>query len=96
MTAADEWSAENGGNPMFNRMTDGEIAHYLEDRDREPSEPDFDAIEDERHSREVHGGGPCDCPVPTEEEIAAQWAEEDRKHNAEYHGGGACDCSAPF
>lgn len=48
--------------PMFDCMTDGEIAAWFEDRDREPSEPDWDAIEYAKHSEEAHGGKACDCP----------------------------------
>jgi hypothetical protein len=58
-------------------------------------EPDFDQIaewERQDHEDEAHGGKPCNCPVPTEEEIAAQWAERDRQHRAEAHAGGKCDC----
>lgn len=61
MTGADEWNRENA-NPMFDRMTDGEIAAYFDDRDREPSEPDWDAIAYAKHSREAHDGKACDCP----------------------------------
>lgn len=68
MTAADEWASEYR-NPMFDRMTDGEIAAYFEDRNREPSgEPpeDYLEAEAERHARyhreKDHDGGKCDCP----------------------------------
>jgi len=40
---------------------------------REPPEPGFDALAEAEHSRQVHGGGPCDCPVPSPAE--AQWPE---------------------
>ncbi len=87
------------GNPMFDRMADGEIAAYFRDRDREP-EPDWDAYEEqhaiEEHEDTIHGGGPCNCPPPTAEEIEAQWAERARQHRAEDHGGGPCDCLPPF
>ena len=86
-------------NPMFDRMTDGEIAAYFCERDREP-EPDWGAYEEQRaieeHEDAVHGGGPCTCPLPTAEEIEAQWAERARQHRAEVHGGGPCDCLPPF
>jgi len=59
-------------------------------------EPDWDAIEYEEHSRQVHGGGACNCPPPTPEEIEAQWAQREQEHRAEVHDGGECDCTAPF
>lgn len=92
---ADEW-AETDGNPMFDRMTVGEIAAYFEDRDREPGEPDWDAIEHAGHLVSVHGGKPCDCPLPSAEETEAARAERAREHRAEAHDGGECDCEAPF
>jgi len=70
---------------------------YGRDDYREPDPEDYEIAKAEHeHSETVHGGRPCDCPVPTEEEIAAQWAEEDRKHRAEVHGGGECRCEPPF
>lgn len=58
-----------GGNPLFDRMTDGEIAAYLEDRDRNDSpEPPQDWLDEQdvrdqqRHRDQDHGGGACDCP----------------------------------
>lgn len=63
----------------------------LEDT-REPGEPDWDAIAEQQHCDEEHDGGPCNCPIPTQEQIAARWEEQDRKHRAEAHGGRACDC----
>jgi hypothetical protein len=91
----DEW-AEEHGNPMFDRMTDGEIARYFEDRGREPPEPDHDAIEYARHCEEDHGGKACDCPLPSPEETGAAWTEREREHRAEVHDGGECDCQPPF
>jgi hypothetical protein len=88
--------ADSGGNPMFDRMTDGEIAHYFEDRDREPAEPNWDAIEYAKHCHDEHDGKACDCPLPTPEETEAAWAERARQHVAEDHGGGECDCVAPY
>jgi len=64
--------------------------------DREPTEPDHDAIAYAEHCEAVHGGKACDCPLPTPEEIEAAWAERARQHQAEDHGGGECDCTAPF
>jgi hypothetical protein len=67
--ADDEWAKDNP-NPMFDRMTDGEIAEYFRERDREPSdEPPEDYLEAEaeraaqRHRDKDHGGGECDCPA---------------------------------
>jgi hypothetical protein len=60
-------------------------------------EPDFDEIAMEEHFAEFHpGGGPCDCPVPTPEEIEAEWAERARQHREDEHGGGECHCEPPF
>lgn len=91
--------ADSGGNPMFGRMTDGEIAAYFRDRDREP-EPDWSDYEEmraiEEHEDEAHGGGPCTCPPPTPQEIEEQWAARQRQHLDEDHDGGPCDCQAPF
>lgn len=95
MSTVSEWDGENP-NPMFDRMTDGEIAHYFEDRDREPAEPDDDVEEEARHSWEEHGGKACHCPLPGPAEIAAQWAEREQQHRAEAHGGSECDCEPPF
>jgi hypothetical protein len=70
---------------------------WHEDDDREPDPEDYEIAKAEReHSEQAHGGKPCDCPAPTEEETAAYWAEQTRLHNAEYHDGGECDCQAPF
>lgn len=52
---------------MFDRMTDGEIAAYLEDRDREPPEPDWDEYEDAKHRHLFHDGAECNCPDPAPE-----------------------------
>lgn len=62
----------------------------------EPPEPDLDALEYAEHSRDEHDGGHCDCPVPSQAELEAQWAENARQHRADHHGGGECDCVAPF
>lgn len=77
-------------------MTD--VSDWYDDIDyREPDPEDYEiAKAEDEHSEQVHDGEPCDCPVPTEEETAARWAEETRQHNAEYHDGGECDCQAPF
>lgn len=76
-------------------MTD--VDDYWEpDHDREPSEPDSDAIDYAEHCETVHAGTACNCPPRTPEEIEADWAEQARRHNAEDHGGGECDCQAPF
>lgn len=64
--------------------------------DREPGEPDHDAIEYAEHCEAAHGGKACDCPLPTPEETEAAWAERARQHRAEDHDGGECDCEAPF
>jgi hypothetical protein len=62
--------AGSGGNPMFDRMTEGEIAAYFAGQDREPpDEPSGDYLEAEaeraqkRHRDKDHGGGKCDCPA---------------------------------
>lgn len=77
-------------------MTDVDDWRDYRDDDYEPSEPDFDAIAEEEHSRQVHAGGPCNCPVPTEAEQAALWEAEAEAHSEGFHGGGECDCEAPF
>ena len=83
-------------------MTDVDDWRDYRDDGRPQEEPDFDAIaewERQEHEDKEHDGKPCDCPVPTPEEIAAQWAEQDRQHRAEAHAGGKCDCppeEAPF
>lgn len=77
-------------------MTDVDDFTDWDDRDREPPEPDFDAIAEEEHSRQVHGGKACDCPVPTEEEQAAIWEATAKAHSEGFHDGGPCDCKAPF
>lgn len=59
-------------------------------------EPDWDEIEYEKHLDTVHGGQPCDCPVPDEAEIWARWEAREAAHRAEAHGGGQCDCKPPF
>jgi hypothetical protein len=70
---------------------------WRDDDYREPDPEDYEIAKAEHeHSEQVHGGKPCDCPVPTEEETAAYWAEQTRQHSAEYHDGGECHCQSPF
>jgi hypothetical protein len=76
---------------------DGDWRDYDDDDYRESDPEDYEIAKAEReHSEQAHDGRPCDCPVPTEEETAAYWAEQTRLHNAEYHDGGDCDCEPPF
>jgi len=67
MTSADEWSAENGGNPMFDgEEDDGDWRDYDDpDYEREPDPEDYeiarDYAEHAEHCLTAHGGGECDC-----------------------------------
>ena len=36
---------------------------------REPDEPDWGALDEQRHSAEAHGGKACDCPPPDPVEL---------------------------
>lgn len=70
---------------------------YRRDDDYEPDPTDWLEAEAQReHEDEAHGGKPCDCPVPTEEEQAAIWEATAKAHSDGFHNGGPCDCEAPF
>lgn len=69
-------------------------------RDPDPGlpreEPDFEAEAHWAHLEEAHDGKPCNCPLPTKEEIEAQWEKEAAEHRAGFHRGAECNCVAPF
>lgn len=74
-------------------MTDVDDWHDYRDDDWEPDPTDYlEQKAQEEHEDEVHGGQPCNCPVPTEAEIKAQWEKRAAEHRAEAHAGGKCDC----
>lgn len=70
--SSDYYGAQAGeiadeGSTFFDSLTEGQIAEYFADRDRDNSEPPdwYLEMETERHAgihrRKDHGGGVCDC-----------------------------------
>lgn len=93
MSEIDDWDDDR-----YQEYKDGVAMGYInpDGTQREPREPDWDAMAAEEHSRDAHNGGECDCPAPSAEEIEAEWAARAAQHRAEDHAGGECDCEAPF
>jgi hypothetical protein len=89
---------DDDGDDRYEEYKDSVAMGYInpDGTQREPREPDWDAILYANHCEEIHAGAACDCPPPSQAEIDAAWAAHLEKHLAEDHDGGKCDCEAPF
>jgi hypothetical protein len=91
-------SYDDDGDDHYEEYKDSVAMGYInpDGTQREPPEPDWDAIGYAKHCDEAHFGAACDCPPPSQAEIDAEWAAVAERHRANVHDGGECDCESPF